>query len=284
MGTPQFVDNFWGEKDAGFDVMLNRMRSGKQTCKDVMEIVLAHAYLEDEYAKKLAKLAKMVLGKVTHWHALSACAWLRVFVRAFCVCLCARSSLYAGRRRWASSPRSRLTVCATQDEAGTMREALIAVRTELDQAAQLHANLAADLRAKVDKPLAEFTSAQSKTRKAKAKQMARVHKNKLAHQALVLKTRQAFQKRAQEAEQLGAQLRRPGLAGKEAEKLSGKERKAVAASQSSDSEFATAVTKLQRVQEEWTVEMRDTAQVCIQRERERWTCLSMLCVCVCVCV
>ena len=150
-----------------------------------------------------------------------------------------------------------------------MRDALISLRTELDQASQLHANMAQDLRAKVDKPLVEFTAKQSKTRKAKAKQMSRIHKTKLAQQSLVLKTRQAFQKRAQEAEQLTAMLRRPGMSAKDAEKLAAREKKAVTASQSSDNDFAKAIDKLKRVQEEWVGEMRDTANVrCGAGDRE----------------
>ena len=61
----RFEDNYWGERDNGFDVILNRMRSGKQTCKDIIEIVEAHAVLEEDYARKLAKLAKMAVGKVS---------------------------------------------------------------------------------------------------------------------------------------------------------------------------------------------------------------------------
>ena len=127
--------------------------------------------------------------------------------------------------------------------------------------AQSHLTVAQELRGNLAKPMAEFTAQQSKTRKAKAKVMTQVHKTKLAQQSLVLKTRQSFQKRAQEANEASAAVRRPGLAAKDAEKLSAKERKAVTASQSADNDFAKAVDKLKRVNEEWVTEMRETADV-----------------------
>ena len=60
----RYADNFWGEQDNGFDVMLNRMRQGKLMCKELVEIFNAHAAIEEDYARKLQKLAKMAVGKV----------------------------------------------------------------------------------------------------------------------------------------------------------------------------------------------------------------------------
>jgi len=35
MPAPKFSENFWGDEDKGFDVLLNRMRQAKATCKEV---------------------------------------------------------------------------------------------------------------------------------------------------------------------------------------------------------------------------------------------------------
>ena len=63
MVIPSFEDNFWGDRDEGFDVLYNRMRIGKQSCVDVVEVIAARALIEDEYSKKLLKLARSTVGK-----------------------------------------------------------------------------------------------------------------------------------------------------------------------------------------------------------------------------
>lgn len=113
MGIPPFADNFWGEKDEGFDVLYNRMRDGKHACVDVHDVIAARAAIEDDYSKRLSKLAKATIGK---------------------------------------------------DEIGTMKEALDTLRAELEQCAASHANLAAELKAKAERPLAEFINEQSAVR------------------------------------------------------------------------------------------------------------------------
>jgi len=242
MVAPRFADNFWGEKDNGFEVLLNHMRHGKQTCKDILEIVNVHAAIEEDYSRKLAKLSKMSLGEVRPPPSL----------------LQVPPPPAHGPNPGSRSPRA---VYPFQNEHGTLREALLALRTELDQTSQLHANMARDLRSRVHKALNEFMMQQSKQRKSKAKQMAKIHKTKLAQQSLVVKTRQVFQKRVQEAASMKELARRPGLSQKEADKVAAKERKAVAAADASDSDFKNAIEKLQRIQEDWVTEMRDTTEV-----------------------
>lgn len=62
--SPPFSDNFWGEGDRGFEVLYDRMRVGKHVAEDILEIIAQRAAIEEDYSKKLAKLAKIAVGKV----------------------------------------------------------------------------------------------------------------------------------------------------------------------------------------------------------------------------
>ena len=75
-----FCNSFWGSGDAGVDVLFARMRGTSRTIEELRNFwkeryVIHHAFIlwviesyhraliEEEYAKKLAKLAKMSVGK-----------------------------------------------------------------------------------------------------------------------------------------------------------------------------------------------------------------------------
>jgi len=52
-----------GEGDRGLDTLLVRMKAGKHTCKNITTLYMARAEMEEEYAKKLQKLAKEPYAK-----------------------------------------------------------------------------------------------------------------------------------------------------------------------------------------------------------------------------
>lgn len=73
----RFADNFWGDGDHGVDVLLQRMKDGKYACTTLLEMFVAkyaqnydfyqklvsslgkiRIEMEEEYAKRLAKLMK----------------------------------------------------------------------------------------------------------------------------------------------------------------------------------------------------------------------------------
>jgi len=60
----RFEDSFWGEKDEGFGVLLARIKQGKATAKEILEVVAKRAAIEEEYCKSLSKLAKGITAKV----------------------------------------------------------------------------------------------------------------------------------------------------------------------------------------------------------------------------
>ncbi|KAI0686281.1 hypothetical protein BC835DRAFT_1513491 [Cytidiella melzeri] len=68
--SPDFADNsldfcnaFWGPNDAGVEVLFARMRGALRTTEELRNFWKERAVIEEQYAKKLAGLAKMALGR-----------------------------------------------------------------------------------------------------------------------------------------------------------------------------------------------------------------------------
>uniref|UniRef100_H3DL95 FCH and mu domain containing endocytic adaptor 1 n=1 Tax=Tetraodon nigroviridis TaxID=99883 RepID=H3DL95_TETNG len=54
-----FQNNFWGEKNAGFDVLYHNMKHGQLATKELAEYIRERAAVEETYSKSMSKLAKM---------------------------------------------------------------------------------------------------------------------------------------------------------------------------------------------------------------------------------
>lgn len=54
----QFVDNFWGEKNNGFDVLYHNMKHGQISTKDLADFIRESVTIEDTYSRSMTKLAK----------------------------------------------------------------------------------------------------------------------------------------------------------------------------------------------------------------------------------
>ncbi|KAF9262655.1 hypothetical protein L218DRAFT_960132 [Marasmius fiardii PR-910] len=61
--STDFCNNFWGPADAGVDILFARMRGAMRTMNELGNFWKERAAIEEEYAKRLAKLSKITLGK-----------------------------------------------------------------------------------------------------------------------------------------------------------------------------------------------------------------------------
>uniref|UniRef100_A0A8C1IV31 FCH and mu domain containing endocytic adaptor 1 n=1 Tax=Cyprinus carpio TaxID=7962 RepID=A0A8C1IV31_CYPCA len=59
MEMPYFKNNFWGEKNAGFDILYHNMKHGQIATKELAEFVRERAAIEETYSKSMSKLAKI---------------------------------------------------------------------------------------------------------------------------------------------------------------------------------------------------------------------------------
>ncbi|XP_059359802.1 F-BAR domain only protein 1-like isoform X1 [Carassius carassius] len=59
MEMAYFKNNFWGEKNAGFDILYHNMKHGQIAAKELAEFVRERAAIEETYSKSMSKLAKI---------------------------------------------------------------------------------------------------------------------------------------------------------------------------------------------------------------------------------
>lgn len=58
MITPYFLENFWGEKNSGFDVLYHNMKHGQISSKELTDFIRERSTIEEAYARSMTKLAK----------------------------------------------------------------------------------------------------------------------------------------------------------------------------------------------------------------------------------
>ncbi|XP_043096352.1 F-BAR domain only protein 2 isoform X8 [Puntigrus tetrazona] len=58
MITPYFLENFWGDKNSGFDVLYHNMKHGQISSKELSDFIRERATIEEAYSRSMTKLAK----------------------------------------------------------------------------------------------------------------------------------------------------------------------------------------------------------------------------------
>ncbi|XP_063066340.1 F-BAR domain only protein 2 isoform X2 [Engraulis encrasicolus] len=58
MITPYFLENFWGDKNNGFDVLYHNMKHGQMSSKELADFIRERATIEEAYGRSMTKLAK----------------------------------------------------------------------------------------------------------------------------------------------------------------------------------------------------------------------------------
>jgi hypothetical protein len=53
-----FTNSFWGSENKGFEVLLQRIKRSKRMGEEVGQLLKERASIEEEYGKRMAKLAK----------------------------------------------------------------------------------------------------------------------------------------------------------------------------------------------------------------------------------
>ncbi|XP_053557408.1 F-BAR domain only protein 2 isoform X1 [Bombina bombina] len=53
-----FLENFWGEKNSGFDVLYHNMKHGQISTKELSEFIRERSTIEEAYSRSMSKLAK----------------------------------------------------------------------------------------------------------------------------------------------------------------------------------------------------------------------------------
>ncbi|KAJ3125064.1 hypothetical protein HK098_000621 [Nowakowskiella sp. JEL0407] len=231
-------DTFWGEQDQGYNAIFGRLRQGKHICEQVLTLVKERAAIEEDYAKKLAKLAKTF------------------------------------------SPK---------EEIGTLREALDTLRTQLEISAKTHAAMASDVRTQIEKRLQENMAIQAAVRKKVEIQnlknmrwLLKFLSNIMQYQAVidkhmklkqsqttaVLKSKERYESKSLEVENLNLQLR-GSLPQKEFDKLTLRRDKAQQAANQSEVDYKSGTAKLMEISSAWVTDWKTVCAEALILETKR---------------
>ncbi|KAJ3037393.1 hypothetical protein HK097_003526, partial [Rhizophlyctis rosea] len=231
-----FATNFWGETDMGLHVLMTRMKVGKHTSEEVQALFKERAAIEEDYGKRLKKLAKTFNAK---------------------------------------------------EEIGTLRDSLDAVRAELEKTGQARLDLATEIRAKLEKPLADLIATQSGIRKSHNTTVKDHLKAKSAQIAAVQKIKERYETKCTEVDLL--KQNRPGLAEKDIAKNKAKLEKTQTQAKHADQEYVGAVERLGEIHRRWEADFKVACMDCQRLEEDRfhflraglWTysnCLAGICI------
>lgn len=121
----------------GLTILMGRMKAGKHVCEEVQVLLKERAAIEEEYGKRLKKLAKSFnpkeeIGYISPLRPRPINVTYSLFICFFC---------------------------------RTLRESLDVVRNELEKTGQSRLDLAAEIKIKLEKPLAELIVSQSNIRR-----------------------------------------------------------------------------------------------------------------------
>ncbi|KAI8849937.1 hypothetical protein BC829DRAFT_174639 [Chytridium lagenaria] len=216
MSKKAFVTSFWGDGDRGLEVMMGRMRQGKHVSEEVHALLKERAAIEEDYGKRLTKLAKSF------------------------------------------SPR---------EEIGTLRESLDVVRSELENSARAHLDVANEIRTQLEKPLAELLASQSATRKNHNAILEKHLKAKASMAASVLKSKERYEQKCVEHSQLMSS--KMGLAPKDLEKVKAKIEKTSMQITQHDTDYMNGVEKLADIHRKWEEDMTTACKACQNLEEDR---------------
>lgn len=61
-GQPHWINNFWGNDDAGYHQLMARVHNSKQTCDELKQFYKERQNIENEYSKRLSALSRKALG------------------------------------------------------------------------------------------------------------------------------------------------------------------------------------------------------------------------------
>ncbi|KAI9500369.1 hypothetical protein BX070DRAFT_237757 [Coemansia spiralis] len=216
VSTSRFADNFWSADERCISVLMHKLKSAKQTCADILQMVTARAQMEEDLGKKLGKLARGSLGS---------------------------------------------------EEVGTVKSALRTIRMELETNAKSHMDLARQLRAEIEKPLAAFISDQRAKRRA---QTTVIQKTEGDRNALRSQVRKLQDKRRADTKRVGdLDLQVNGLQGVGDPKLKSKLDRAQMQQRATETEYVDVRQRLKEADQQWFNVWRSACDVFQVLEEER---------------
>ncbi|KAJ3201888.1 hypothetical protein HDU82_007806 [Entophlyctis luteolus] len=155
----------------------------------------------------------------------------------------------------------------TNEEIGTLRESLDLVKSELETSARAHLDIANEIRVQLEKPMTEFITQQSGTRKTHHSGVERRLKNKANLAAAAAKAKARYTSKCHEVQQLS--IPQQNLTKEAADKLQNKLEKAQHQATQYDLEYLSAVERLADSHSHWEQDFRTACNEFQRLEEER---------------
>jgi len=194
---------------------------------------IPRAVIEEDYAKRLAKLSKMALGRDE-----IGCVW-KNFACGF-----------------SSKPSSR-----------EMRNSLDTVRSETDRQAGFHLNLAQQLRTELEGPSTTFHAKQLHHKKTYQTGIEKEFKTKQTQESYVNKAREKYEQDCVRINSFTAQASL--VQGKDLEKINLKLERTQATVQTNEREFSNFAKALQDTVAKWETDWKSFCDSCQDMEEQR---------------
>ncbi|KAJ3207378.1 hypothetical protein HDU67_007520, partial [Dinochytrium kinnereticum] len=147
-----------------------------------------------------------------------------------------------------------------REEIGTLRESLDIVRSELENSARAHLDVANEIRTQLEKPMAEFLANQSGTRKNHNAILERHLKTKTNMTSSVLRSKEKYEQKCVEHGQLMSS--KMGLSPKDLEKVKAKIEKTSLQISQHDADYLNGVEKLGDIHRKWEEDMTTACKSC----------------------
>ncbi|KAF8557891.1 hypothetical protein OG21DRAFT_1481898 [Imleria badia] len=147
-----FCNGIWGVGDGGVDALFARMRGAARTTEELRNFWKERSAIEEDYANRLAKLAKMQIGKdeigvdvlfARMRNATRITEELRNFWKE-------RSAI---EEEYAKRLAKLARMLIREDEIGELRNSIDTLRLETDKQAGFHAQLAQQIRTDLEIPV-----------------------------------------------------------------------------------------------------------------------------------
>lgn len=252
-----FCNSFWGVGDSGVNILLARMRGAHRTTDELRNFwrerpvvacsvwgrgsslfafVIHRSIIEDEYASRLSKLAKVTLG---------------------------RDEIgYAGYHPTSHHRTDSLDIVGRD-----MSECLKTLRNETENQAVAHHDLAAQIRAEFEEETSRLLAKQAEHKRALQSSIEKKFKAKQAQEAYVAKSREKYESdylRIASYTQQSQYTTGPAL-----ERLQARLQRAQQTVQANERDFANFTLTLGEITREWEDEWKAFCDTCQDLEDER---------------
>ncbi|KAM9766071.1 proline-serine-threonine phosphatase-interacting protein 1-like isoform 2-T2 [Menidia menidia] len=250
MSPLMFKDAFWGSDftcHAGYDALIQRLREGRQMCKDVEELLKMRAQAEERYGKELVTIARKAGGN-------TEISTLRASFEQL------KSRKYIFTEKYLYKV---LLLC--QVTHFVVWNLLVA---EIENSGNFHIQLSDILKEEVKK-IETFREHQKEQRKKFESIMEKVHKKKIALFKKTMESKKNYEVKCKETDEAEQGAEKTSTQSKNPEKARQRIKQCRQTASEAEKLYLNNIDQLETVRQDWVETHRSTCEVFQQLEGDR---------------